>query len=148
MIRTSDKVAADVKATGHGAGVTVLKEGFLLKRSQKGVVRTWDRRFFTLNSQGLLFYQSAKVGAGLCPVKLTVLLVLLQCYVGLLGSINVLGSCCGQAVHEIVCTAIPQMCRDCSFQACPSVCFCYGASWLSRQLLCISTCRRGQMGGA
>ncbi|KAK9801861.1 hypothetical protein WJX73_002804 [Symbiochloris irregularis] len=63
MIRTSDRVAADVRSTAEGEGVKVLKEGFLLKRSQKGMVRTWDRRFFTLNSQGLLFYQSAKAKA-------------------------------------------------------------------------------------
>lgn len=61
MLATTDRIVEQVRATGAGAGVTVLKEGFLLKRSQKGVVRTWDRRFFTLNSLGSLSYQSAKV---------------------------------------------------------------------------------------
>lgn len=61
MLRTTDRIAEQVRQTAAGQGVTVLKEGFLLKRAQKGMVRSWDRRFFTLNSLGVLSYQSAKV---------------------------------------------------------------------------------------
>ena len=62
MLRTTERIASEVRATAEGQGVGVLKEGFLLKRSQKGMVRSWDRRYFTLNSLGVLHYQSAKVG--------------------------------------------------------------------------------------
>lgn len=61
MLRISNRVAADVRATALGAGIVVLKEGFLLKRAQKGMVRSWNRRFFILNSLGVLYYLSTKV---------------------------------------------------------------------------------------
>lgn len=43
-----------------GAQVTVLRQGYLLKRGS-GMRREWKRRYFVLDSQGMLYYYSAKV---------------------------------------------------------------------------------------
>ena len=43
-----------------GAEVTVLRQGYLLKRAS-GMRRDWNRRFFVLDSKGMLYYYSEKV---------------------------------------------------------------------------------------
>ena len=40
--------------------VTVLKQGYLLKKSS-GLRKEWKNRFFVLDSSGMLYYYSAKV---------------------------------------------------------------------------------------
>eukprot|EP00891_Asterochloris_glomerata_P008374 jgi/Astpho2/8374/e_gw1.00122.15.1_t len=53
-----------IRATKESSGdvVTVLKQGYLLKRSS-GMRREWKRRFFVLDSLGCLYYYSNKVTA-------------------------------------------------------------------------------------
>ena len=52
----------------HGGVVTVLKQGYLLKRSSN-IRKEWKRRFFVLDSLGMLYYYSNKVcQPALCPV--------------------------------------------------------------------------------
>ena len=46
----------------QGSIVTVLKQGYLLKRSSN-IRKEWKRRFFVLDSLGMLYYYSNKV----CP---------------------------------------------------------------------------------
>ena len=46
----------------NNATVTILKQGFLLKRSSKR--NKWDRRYFVLDSSGVLYYYSSKATAG------------------------------------------------------------------------------------
>ena len=46
----------------NNATVTILKQGFLLKRSSKR--NKWDRRYFVLDSSGVLYYYSSKAIAG------------------------------------------------------------------------------------
>lgn len=48
-------------ANGRGGGLGVLKQGYLLKRSSNNVYRDWKRRFFVLDSTGMLYYYSSKV---------------------------------------------------------------------------------------
>ena len=54
-----------IRATKESSGevVTVLKQGYLLKRSS-GMRREWKRRFFVLDSLGCLYYYSNKVTGG------------------------------------------------------------------------------------
>lgn len=54
-------ISDQVRGSGAG-GLAVLRQGFLLKRGT-GVPgrRSWDRRFFTLTSDGALNYYSEKV---------------------------------------------------------------------------------------
>lgn len=58
-----NEVEGYIKATAAsgGAQVTALKQGYLLKRSS-GMRREWKRRFFVLDSAGMLYYYSNKVG--------------------------------------------------------------------------------------
>ena len=44
----------------QGSIVTVLKQGYLLKRSSN-IRKEWKRRFFVLDSLGMLYYYSNKV---------------------------------------------------------------------------------------
>lgn len=48
-------------AASKGAQVTVLRQGYLLKKNSGGLRREWKRRFFVLDSSGMLYYYSAKV---------------------------------------------------------------------------------------
>ncbi len=48
-------------AASRGGQVTILKQGYLLKKGG-GLRREWKRRFFVLDSSGMLYYYSAKVG--------------------------------------------------------------------------------------
>ena len=61
-----------IRATKESSGevVTVLKQGYLLKRSS-GMRREWKRRFFVLDSLGCLYYYSNKVTAGVPNLHLT-----------------------------------------------------------------------------
>lgn len=43
-----------------GAEITVLRQGWLHKRAG-GMRRDWKRRWFVLDSQGMLYYYSEKV---------------------------------------------------------------------------------------
>ena len=71
-----------------GSTVTILKQGFLLKRSSKG--RKWDRRYFVLDSSGVLYYYSEKAErGGLMPQQNTVNLVTAAVKVGLEGDVGV-----------------------------------------------------------
>jgi Arf-GAP with coiled-coil, ANK repeat and PH domain-containing protein len=49
-------------AASKGSQITVLKQGYLLKKNSGGLRREWKRRFFVLDSSGMLYYYSAKVG--------------------------------------------------------------------------------------
>ena len=51
-----------IRATveSNGAQVTILKQGYLSKRSSN-IRREWKRRFFVLDSAGQLYYFSNKV---------------------------------------------------------------------------------------
>eukprot|EP00884_Botryococcus_braunii_P002527 jgi/Botrbrau1/12275/Bobra.0323s0015.1 len=51
-------------ANGRGGGLGVLKQGYLLKRSSNNVYRDWKRRFFVLDSTGMLYYYSSKEKQG------------------------------------------------------------------------------------
>jgi len=46
-------------STSGGQHITVLKQGYLLKQSS-GLRKEWKRRFFVLDSQGMLYYYSNK----------------------------------------------------------------------------------------
>lgn len=48
----------DTSASG-GSVVTVLHSGYLLKKSSN-IRKEWNRRFFVLDSQGMLYYYSNK----------------------------------------------------------------------------------------
>lgn len=48
----------------QGSIVVVLKQGYLLKRSSN-MRKEWKRRFFVLDSLGMLYYYSNKVGNAL-----------------------------------------------------------------------------------
>ncbi len=48
-------------AASKGSQITVLKQGYLLKKNSGGLRREWKRRFFVLDSSGMLYYYSAKV---------------------------------------------------------------------------------------
>ena len=48
----------------NGSIVTVIKQGYIMKRSTN-MRREWKRRFFVLDSAGMLYYYSNKVGAKL-----------------------------------------------------------------------------------
>ena len=63
MALTSDFESL-IRATAESKGtdIAVLKQGYLHKKSG-GMRREWKRRFFVLDSQGLLYYWSGKV----CP---------------------------------------------------------------------------------
>ncbi|KAK9788851.1 hypothetical protein WJX73_007548 [Symbiochloris irregularis] len=52
---------AHIRATqaSRGAEITVLRQGWLLKRAS-GMRRDWNRRWFVLDSQGMLYYYSEK----------------------------------------------------------------------------------------
>ena len=54
-------------AASKGAQVTVLRQGYLLKKNSGGLRREWKRRFFVLDSSGMLYYYSAKVLAHSTP---------------------------------------------------------------------------------
>lgn len=47
----------------QGGVVTVLRQGWLLKRSSN-MRKEWKRRFFVLDSLGMLYYYSNKVNLG------------------------------------------------------------------------------------
>lgn len=42
--------------------VTIIKQGYLTKKSQGKGRHDWKRRFFVLDSTGLMYYYSHKVG--------------------------------------------------------------------------------------
>ena len=48
----------EASVRSNNATVTILKQGFLLKRSSKR--NKWDRRYFVLDSSGCLYYYSSK----------------------------------------------------------------------------------------
>lgn len=52
-------------AESGGSQVTVLKQGYLNKRSTN-LRREWKRRFFVLDSAGVLYYYSGKVCVIVC----------------------------------------------------------------------------------
>lgn len=54
-----------IRATSASGGqhITVLKQGYLLKQSS-GLRKEWKRRFFVLDSQGMLYYYSNKEKSG------------------------------------------------------------------------------------
>lgn len=54
-------VEGQIRATWQGGAVTVLKSGYLLKKGS-GLRKEWARRFFELDSAGMLDYRSSKVG--------------------------------------------------------------------------------------
>ena len=53
-------VEGKIRATSQGAPPTVLKSGYLLKKGS-GLRREWARRFFEVDSAGMLDYCSSKV---------------------------------------------------------------------------------------
>lgn len=58
-----DTYMRSTQASG-GAQVTVLKQGYLLKQSSSNFLKEWKRRFFCLDSLGMLYYYSAKERQG------------------------------------------------------------------------------------
>lgn len=69
MTATMSQLAAEmegyIQATqaSGGAQITVLKQGYLLKQSSN-FRKEWKRRFFVLDSQGMLYYYSNKERSG------------------------------------------------------------------------------------
>lgn len=53
-------VEGQIRSTWQGGAVTVLKSGYLLKKGS-GLRKEWARRFFEVDSAGMLDYRSSKV---------------------------------------------------------------------------------------
>ena len=62
MAAVQSEIEGYIRATAASRGqkVTVLKQGYLLKKGT-GLRKEWKRRFFVLDSLGMLYYFSAKV---------------------------------------------------------------------------------------
>jgi Arf-GAP with coiled-coil, ANK repeat and PH domain-containing protein len=59
MVSEMENLIQATRASG-GTRITVLKQGYLLKKSTN-LRKEWKRRFFVLDSQGMLYYFSNKV---------------------------------------------------------------------------------------
>jgi hypothetical protein len=60
--------------------VTIIKQGYLTKRSQGKGRHDWKRRFFVLDSTGMMYYYSHKVGRCVVCVSESPCAVLLAQY--------------------------------------------------------------------
>jgi PH domain len=55
-VKAEVEVHIRATAASKGAQVTVLRQGYLLKKNSGGLRREWKRRFFVLDSSGMLYY--------------------------------------------------------------------------------------------
>ena len=62
MTALTHEFEGHIQATMESGGtqITALKQGYLLKKSS-GMRREWGKRFFVLDSLGMLYYYSGKV---------------------------------------------------------------------------------------
>ena len=61
-LREDFKLPIRASSDSNGADVVALKQGYLHKKST-GMIKEWKRRYFVLDSMGMLYYYSAKVQA-------------------------------------------------------------------------------------
>ena len=59
-LREEYKLQIRATSSSNGADVVALKQGHLHKKST-GMIKEWKRRFFVLDSMGMLYYYSSKV---------------------------------------------------------------------------------------
>ena len=59
-LREDYKLPIRATSDSNGADVVALKQGYLHKKST-GMIKEWKRRYFVLDSMGMLYYYSSKV---------------------------------------------------------------------------------------